>query len=83
MMIKPTFAYIFSNVLLFLDNVSELDFTLKMITFFVYMIFMFIAISEKISAVKKGGYLQGYGGSWRRYLIEQAKEFLDNLNNGR
>lgn len=83
MMAKPTIAYIFSNVMLFLDNVSDLDFFLKMITFFAYMIFMLIAISEKISAVKKGGYLQNYQGSWKNYLIETVKEFLDNLKNGK
>lgn len=83
MMIKPTLAYIFSNIMLFLDNVSDLDLFLKLITFFAYMVFMFVAISEKISAVKKGGYLKNYQGSWKLYLIETAKEFLDNLKNGR
>jgi hypothetical protein len=83
MMIKPTFAYVFSNILLFLNNVSDLDLLLKLTTFFAYMIFMLVAISEKISAIKKGGYLENYKGSWKVYLIETVKEFLDNLKNGK
>lgn len=83
MMIKPTFAFIFSNILLFLDNIAELDLLLKLTTFIIYIIFMYVSILEKISAVKKAGYLLEHKGSWRRYLSKTAKEFLINLKNGR
>ena len=82
-MIKPTFAYVISNVLLFFANINDLDLLLKLLTFFAYMVFMTIAITEKISAVKKGKYLNEYNGSWKYFIIETIKDFAKNIGNGK
>ena len=83
MLLKPTLAFILSNILIFLDNISELDIFFKLTTFIVYLIFMYVSIIEKISAVKKAGYLNEHKGSWVEYLVKTGKEFVKNLTNGR